>query len=393
MIFYPYQFSIHDQDVSRLTALLESVPDDAAILLWSLEFVNHRRLLRLFECVEGLACRDRVFWMLQSTFGYQEILGPYASDRVYLVEQDLWIYHLHMTRWNVLEFSKRWYPDTGKFLFLTGDPDRANRLPLLWKLDQAGLLDHCVWSLFADPNRTEQYHRWVPDQTLDVVRDWVQRRSRSADGNQAQTYLSRKYIGSCDMIDVDLFRGTSFRIISETSDTQPFLTEKTWGTMLNHQPFVMAAAIPGTLELMESMGFRTFRQYLRHPNYDSETDVDRRMQLVVDNVQGLLEHLPPDIEADIEHNYQHTLAIMRDTVTKITELHARLNTTLPLTRLVPIYRDRHRWMEFYYGVRDESWPDCDNEQDFWLLPKEIQQECIEVFGYEPPKVDFVPTKS
>jgi hypothetical protein len=41
------------------------------------------------------------------------------------------------------------------------------------------------------------------------------------------------------------------------------------------------------------------------------------------------------------------------------------------------------WATFYQQVRDPSWPDCDREQDFGSLPKHIQRECIEVFGYQP----------
>lgn len=41
------------------------------------------------------------------------------------------------------------------------------------------------------------------------------------------------------------------------------------------------------------------------------------------------------------------------------------------------------WVEFYNEIKDPSWPDCNNEGQFSSLPVEIQQECIEVFGYTP----------
>jgi len=41
------------------------------------------------------------------------------------------------------------------------------------------------------------------------------------------------------------------------------------------------------------------------------------------------------------------------------------------------------WAEFYNNIRDPAWPDCATEQDFFLLPPNIQQECCEVFGYVP----------
>jgi len=43
------------------------------------------------------------------------------------------------------------------------------------------------------------------------------------------------------------------------------------------------------------------------------------------------------------------------------------------------------WQEFYSQIRDPSWPDCDQESNFENLPLVIQQECIQVFGYQPGK--------
>ena len=41
------------------------------------------------------------------------------------------------------------------------------------------------------------------------------------------------------------------------------------------------------------------------------------------------------------------------------------------------------WTEFYSEIRDPSWPNCDREEDFALLPNAIQKECQEQFGYVP----------
>jgi hypothetical protein len=41
------------------------------------------------------------------------------------------------------------------------------------------------------------------------------------------------------------------------------------------------------------------------------------------------------------------------------------------------------WQEFYRSVKDQTWPDCDSEQDFHLLPTWIQRECQDTHGYVP----------
>ena len=41
------------------------------------------------------------------------------------------------------------------------------------------------------------------------------------------------------------------------------------------------------------------------------------------------------------------------------------------------------WVEFYNQIRDPSWPDCEQEDQFSQLPDHIQKECCKVFGYIP----------
>jgi hypothetical protein len=41
------------------------------------------------------------------------------------------------------------------------------------------------------------------------------------------------------------------------------------------------------------------------------------------------------------------------------------------------------WLEFYKQIKDPAWPDCATENQFAQLPKHIQQECQETFGYVP----------
>lgn len=43
------------------------------------------------------------------------------------------------------------------------------------------------------------------------------------------------------------------------------------------------------------------------------------------------------------------------------------------------------WLDFYTQIKDPTWPDCNKEEDFVKLPKHIQQECIEVYGYQPSR--------
>jgi len=41
------------------------------------------------------------------------------------------------------------------------------------------------------------------------------------------------------------------------------------------------------------------------------------------------------------------------------------------------------WITFYQQVKDDSWPECNSEEEFNTLPLKIQTECIETHGYKP----------
>ena len=41
------------------------------------------------------------------------------------------------------------------------------------------------------------------------------------------------------------------------------------------------------------------------------------------------------------------------------------------------------WTNFYNQIKSDTWPECTDEEDFVKLPKNIQEECINDFGYVP----------
>ena len=42
-----------------------------------------------------------------------------------------------------------------------------------------------------------------------------------------------------------------------------------------------------------------------------------------------------------------------------------------------------KWQEFYNTIKADEWPDCPTESDFYNLPTDIKQECMDNFGYVP----------
>jgi hypothetical protein len=62
-----------------------------------------------------------------------------------------------------------------------------------------------------------------------------------------------------------------------------FLSEKTFKPMLYVQPFIMIS-VPKTLELLRSMGFKTFHPYIDE-RYDDELDDCKRLMLIAQEVE------------------------------------------------------------------------------------------------------------
>jgi hypothetical protein len=51
-------------------------------------------------------------------------------------------------------------------------------------------------------------------------------------------------------------------------------------------------------------------------------------------------------------------------------------------------RDIKKWKNFYSDVKDPSWPECNESNDFYKLPSAIQTELINNFNYQPtPELD------
>lgn len=190
------------------------------------------------------------------------------------------------------DYNRTWKPHN-RFLFFTGKWNKTNRFPLFKKLLDRGLLNNCDYSLYLPSDHEFYKYNNNPD--------------------NADT----KLIGHTPAVPFDhtLYSNAGFRLVSETEfDTDlshlyangrdPWLTEKTWVTMLNKHPFIMAGQ-PGSLEKLGRMGYKTFEEYL--PNKYDDTDDKKRLELVVENVEYWVSHIKdhPNIMYDVEHNFNH----------------------------------------------------------------------------------------
>jgi len=207
--------------------------------------------------------------------------------------------------------STQWNIDADKFLFLTGKPQKANRIRLLYKFKQQGLLDRCIWSLFVHDGNRSQAYKWINELGWEEFQRFVKEHIRNPDSVNINIQVNDLHYGGIPY-NVDLFRQTKFRVISETYMThiRPWFTEKTWITVLNRLPFIIAGDMHSN-RVLTQMGFRTFEYYVPKPNYDIVPEVEQRLDSIVEHTKYWLEHKMNEtrIAQDVEHNYNHLINI------------------------------------------------------------------------------------
>jgi hypothetical protein len=218
--------------------------------------------------------------------------------------------------------------DNKKFLFLTGMPDRPNRIGLMSKFYDAGMLDRAEWTFFApwtktDSNWCREHLSHYTDEQYDK---FLRECERSFDGRFETakpfygSYTSENtdivwhdvvetdWVKAPTHIDSDVYRNTLFSIVSEGpnywDDDNAFATEKSWRVFLHRHPFIFAGH-PDQFQYLKNLGYRTFEGYLPIPDYHMIQDENKRLDAVVENTKYLLENREHDdaILIDTEHNY------------------------------------------------------------------------------------------
>lgn len=283
------------------------------------------------------------------------------------------------------QLNKSWSPDNGKFLFLTGKPNKINRIRLLWKLGKERLLDRSTWSLFVPNEMYDSCQQILPEIDADEFYSFVQANKRSPDIDDVTGFCGLPF-------DVELYHNSLFQIISEThfGQQRPWITEKTWLAVLNRLPFIMAGNVDTLKYLQTVYKLRTFEQYLPRSDYDTIVESEKRLDAIVENTHYLLQNASKkaqEINHDVEHNYKQTMLMIHQNQLAIADFLRHNNLTGTCDGIIEEIDDFNMqhgcFYTWYENIRDPSWPDCANAQQWHDLPDAIKRECVEIFGYNP----------
>lgn len=331
----------------------------------------------------------KVVWLLDDCLKvFKHLISENAI--VYYYDYMLLIAYKNIVLEKTAATNTSWAHDSEKFLFLTGKPDKVHRIGLLHKFYLANLLSSSVWSLFINDYTKKQSRKilnYLPD---DEFRKFVSDHIRNPDDIRVINHNNNSCHYGGFPYNVNLFKKTKFRVISETSisPTIPYSSEKTWITMANYQPFIIVSG-PGTIQMLKDKGYKTFEEYLLIKDYNDISQIDLHLDAIVKNTKYWLDHIQDfqeEIIKDTNHNALHWKTQAELQITNIKKMFIDIGIpNCNFWQALVLYDELAHadWPAWYNRIRDPNWPDCPNEEDFVNLPEWIQKECIEVFDYTP----------
>lgn len=177
----------------------------------------------------------------------------------------------------------------------------------MWKLQPH--LHNAIWSLHVHGGTEQQCRSIIPELNGCEFEAFVKKYNKNPDQAKILFQKDSLHYGGIPYDD-KMFRDSLFRIITETDfvvrrDVWPWLTEKTFLTILNNLPFIMAGD-NNSLHKLNNMGFRTFEKYLPVSDYDQILDKEKKLDAIVKNTTYWISSMmnKEQIAEDVRHNHQ-----------------------------------------------------------------------------------------
>lgn len=207
--------------------------------------------------------------------------------------------------------NQHWNSEAEKFLFLTGKPNKPQRIGLLYKLHKNRLMNKCVHSLFISQGMYEDSRRHISELSDSEFAEFVQRYQHTPDNIQPDMQEHSMHYGGIPY-DAGLYTNSLFRLVSESNlyKKPAVLSEKTYITILNKNPFVIAGD-RHSCKYLRDHGFEPFDQIFDIPTYDNIVPVDVRLNQTVNHVkQWLAGNFDKNAIKDmVEHNYANFIKL------------------------------------------------------------------------------------
>lgn len=226
----------------------------------------------------------------------QSFVNEHNSKNVIVLSDDA--NEKHYTSYFHLPYSQSVYPVEEKpilhkFSCLNSVP-KIHRLITLNKLYQYNLQDYVLHSFLWDKQEHARNHLEADYWKQDVINyaDEYEYFSNTLKDkcpitidniSDTDTYLNDHTVSS------PAYNQTALHVITESSSTRLFFTEKTWKAIYSEQLFLSVNA-PGSINKLEQFGFDVFRDLIDH-SYDDQQDLVKRVTMCVQELDRLKDNI------------------------------------------------------------------------------------------------------
>lgn len=246
-------------------------------------------------------------------------------------------FYLH-TVWNSYKDKQlgTYNPNTEKFLFLGGVPDRLNRIGLLYELYKHDVLENAEWSFFPPWTLQQKENSLKYFPSTKHYYDFIKFAERRIDDlyDSSKNYgtgsvlISTAWTNDSAWIDPDIYSSTSLSLISEghpgdNNNNSRFLTEKIYRVFVQGHPFLLAAN-PTIFNYIKELGFKTFEDQFPIKDYATVYPEEIRLEKLIENLKYFLNN-KLDFSKDVEYNRQHFFNLAEQNATILNTLDADQN--------------------------------------------------------------------
>jgi hypothetical protein len=300
-------------DTNSASTLIVTIVWESSDIDWKPEFQKF---------IDALASKFKtILLILENFYKPFDMQFNHVTEILYVDFFLLRVYSQIYTK-KISNTAHTWNPLKQNILFLTGKSYKIHRTRLLYKLLNSSIAKYLSWSFFVNPNEENVVRDYLDDLTVQEQSIFLSTRQQKFD----------KYGDpQAGLFDVNIYDDSLFQIISETDFDRPFsnawITEKTWLSIANYRPFIMAGEFT-TLAVLKKMGIRTFENYMDIPNYDDPSKENFLCYAPHSGKSGFFECLQSQMS----------------------------------------------WRNFYQQIKDKTWPDNIDLDQVTNLPLVIQQE-------------------
>ena len=300
------------QEAQSIKRGLETDRDDFLLITTILWEPHIFKNLAIYEKLFASFSKKKIRTILIINSWYKGLDLTSLNTKVYYVDYMIWRTYDKVVRQNKSKVNTTWNSDATKFLILNGKPGRVHRVRLLWKLKH--LLKDAIWSLHVHEGTKEECKVLLPELSEKEFDTFIKIYNRNPDDAQIIFQENSLHYGGIPY-DEKMFKNSLFRIITETyfsvrKGWSPYLTEKTFITILNSLPFIMAGD-NHSLHKLKALGFRTFENYLPISDYDQISNEEKKLDAIVTNCNSWITGIgnKEQIRQDVEYNYNNLVNV------------------------------------------------------------------------------------